>query len=487
MKRLTRFLLWLYPPAWRERYRDELEALIEDSAPGWRAIPDLLKEAIRMHLTTWSFAKLASVLGLAGLIAGALISGFIPPTYVSSAAMQITPPSGSTDLSPAAANQRQTARLMQMENDILSRTSLSGIINDPRLDLYASERESTPLEDVIERMRRQDLRIIHDSPSTFSISFRYPDRLKARQTVQMLITRFQDENLLRARADGDQARAGAYIGDRLQVLDPPTLPMAPPIPYLRADWRDLVPVPSWFKAVWLGLAIAALLAGAAKLFLTMWPFGLKTGIAGIAGLAAAALIFPLIPSAYVSQAALEMVPAEVPETRDASTINQVLTERLARMRSEILSRTYLSIVIQDPHLFLYSAARKTIPLEDVIERMRYEDLRIGIASAPGSLSPTLTVSFRYPDRYKAEQTVQAIMNRFLDADSVTQRFQEAARKSEPIPRFAGFNLDVLDPPSSPVQPAKPNRYVFGAFGVAAGVMLAAVARLLLRLRTVTAA
>jgi hypothetical protein len=34
----------LYPAAWKKRYGDELDALIEDAGGGWRVISDLLKE-----------------------------------------------------------------------------------------------------------------------------------------------------------------------------------------------------------------------------------------------------------------------------------------------------------------------------------------------------------------------------------------------------------------------------------------------------------
>ena len=116
--------------------------------------------------------------------------------------IEITPAQISESIVKTTVNQLLTDRIMQMENEILSRTSLSNIIQDPRLDLYKSDRASKPLEDVIEAMRK-DIHIHIDSlpgdgfrkASAFSISYEYPDRVKAHDTVQALITKFQDENL----------------------------------------------------------------------------------------------------------------------------------------------------------------------------------------------------------------------------------------------------------------------------------------------------
>jgi hypothetical protein len=47
---MTRLLIALYPEAWRRRYAEELEALLEDSRPGPRELADLLRGALRAHL-----------------------------------------------------------------------------------------------------------------------------------------------------------------------------------------------------------------------------------------------------------------------------------------------------------------------------------------------------------------------------------------------------------------------------------------------------
>jgi hypothetical protein len=74
IKRLAWMMAALYPAAWKKRYGDELDALIEDAGGGWRVISDLLKEAVKMQLKTWSSGKLALVFGISGLLAAAVTS-----------------------------------------------------------------------------------------------------------------------------------------------------------------------------------------------------------------------------------------------------------------------------------------------------------------------------------------------------------------------------------------------------------------------------
>lgn len=218
MRGAARFLINLYPANWRERYGEEFQALLEDSAPSFSAIFDLMKGAIKMHLSLPAFPKLALLLSVAGLLAGWGVSYLVAPTYVSQATLQLSQKPGS-----APADLRSDVNAM--EQTILSRTSLQTIILHPRLDLYRSERSRQPLEDVIETMRTRDLQIAFAGPAAvFTISFRASDPVKAHDVVQTLITRFQEANLDRQRglAHAMQQRTDDQIGKmeaRIAVLE----------------------------------------------------------------------------------------------------------------------------------------------------------------------------------------------------------------------------------------------------------------------------
>jgi hypothetical protein len=281
MKAIARYLIRLYPANWRERYGEEFEALLDDSSPGWSAVFDLLKGAVKMQFNMPSFPKLVCALAIGGMLTGLAISFMVTPRYISQAEMEFNPAlQGSTPLN-------LVERLMQFEQQVLSRTSLSRIIQDPRLDLYRYERAHIPLEDVIEKMRTRDIRIRIDSPGTregklaFSVSFVYTDRIKAQQTVQALLTGFMDANLGSAVAsqqlkrnsapdqvDRMEARIAALekrlgipppspalinqmalvsrTGWNLDVLDPPSLPV-----------KAISPDRFWFTAVGFASGFAA--------------------------------------------------------------------------------------------------------------------------------------------------------------------------------------------------------------------------------------
>ncbi|HWE53680.1 MAG TPA: hypothetical protein VG273_28075 [Bryobacteraceae bacterium] len=187
MKGLARFLIRLYPATWRARYGEEFEALLEDSPAGFSSLFDLLKGAVKMQLNMPSLPKLALALGMAGLLAGLGISFLVSPRYVSKAVITLEASPGN---SVSAREQ-----FLACQNVILSRTSLSAIITDPRLDLYQPERQKMPLEEVIQNMKRNIQISVQEVPPsgdgkylTFLIRFTYSDPVKTQQVVQALMT-----------------------------------------------------------------------------------------------------------------------------------------------------------------------------------------------------------------------------------------------------------------------------------------------------------
>jgi hypothetical protein len=219
-----------------------------------------------MRFSRLPFLKLAPILIAGGLLSGFLLSFVVTPRYVSHAQMTM-----GASLADAVGNRSLPEHLFQLQNEILRRTSLSSIIQDPRLELYLAERSKTPLEDVIDNMRKRDIRITRTTSAapgskylSFDISFAYPDRLKAQATVQALITRFEEANVIDQRVPAYVKRQRSYDQiDRMEarvrvlekklnmplslpelanelepvegainmeVLDPPSLPVNPEFP-----------------------------------------------------------------------------------------------------------------------------------------------------------------------------------------------------------------------------------------------------------------
>ena len=141
----------------------------------------------------------------AGLVVATVVAFLWPDTYISTAVMRITPQQVPTNLVPAAITTHMADRLQQMQTEILSRGSLSEIIQKPSLDLYKKDRQKLPMEDIVQEMRNKYIRItpLADSgggsgrrfASAFAVSFSYTDRYKAQAVVRELVTKFTEQNV----------------------------------------------------------------------------------------------------------------------------------------------------------------------------------------------------------------------------------------------------------------------------------------------------
>ena len=146
----------------------------------------------------------------AGLVASVVVAFLWPDTYVSTAMMRITPPQVPQQLIPAVNYTQMSARLQQMQTEILSRTTLEEIIRKPALDLYKKQRDRIPMEDIVQDMKNRYIRLIPIASSNdrrmqtaFQITFSYTDRYKAQLVVRELVTRFTEQNI---RVQHDQAK-----------------------------------------------------------------------------------------------------------------------------------------------------------------------------------------------------------------------------------------------------------------------------------------
>ena len=141
----------------------------------------------------------------AGLVLSVVVAFMWPDTYISQAVMRITPQQVPENLIPSVVSTQMAERLNQMQQEILSRTSLQEIIQRPSLDLYKRERQRLPLEDIVQDMRNKYIKIqMMETPSSsgerrlasaFLIQFSYSDRYKAQQVVRELVTKFTEQNV----------------------------------------------------------------------------------------------------------------------------------------------------------------------------------------------------------------------------------------------------------------------------------------------------
>ncbi|HKA00915.1 MAG TPA: GNVR domain-containing protein, partial [Candidatus Solibacter sp.] len=144
-----------------------------------------------------------------------------------------------------------------------------------------------------------------------------------------------------------------------------------------------------------------------------------------AGLVVAVVIAFLWPDTFVSSAIMRITPQQIAPNLLPTVLNMQLQQRLQSMQQEILSRNSLAELIQRPSLDLYRKERQRYPLEDVIQDMRSKAIRIQAvevaAGGQGRVASAFTVSFAYPDRFKAQAVVRELVTKFMEVNATVQR------------------------------------------------------------------
>jgi hypothetical protein len=259
MRAPIRWAVQLYPPDWRNRYGVEFGALLEDVGPGWSDFWDVVRGGLAMRIETlWSFRKVAAVCGLAGALVAAVVAFQIDNQYLSTTILRVSSASGTTADGHAVEEQVQ-----KLQEELLSRHSLVDIIQQPEFDLYHSQRQRVPLEDIVQTMRTHDIQIrlvqahrgqggerAHDSKivpvrvyrrlpgegahdfqtmllpvqlyregpgATFALTFSNANAAKAQAVTRALAARMMELN-----------RSGTAFN--LEVLDPANFPQKPVYP-----------------------------------------------------------------------------------------------------------------------------------------------------------------------------------------------------------------------------------------------------------------
>ena len=138
----------------------------------------------------------------AALVIAVVVAHLWPDTIVSTAVVRVVPPQVPEAFVPTNVNLEMTQRINSMAQQILSRSTLTNIINT--YGLYPRDRARLPMEDVVENMRRDDVRfssVVNFSTSdgkrqvpAFQISFAYENRVTAQKVCQDLVSRFINEN-----------------------------------------------------------------------------------------------------------------------------------------------------------------------------------------------------------------------------------------------------------------------------------------------------
>ena len=155
-----------------------------------------------------------------------------------------------------------------------------------------------------------------------------------------------------------------------------------------------------------------------------WWLIIPTILLLIAGIAAAYLI----PALYRSSSTLLVESADVPIDKDAGGGTEVVDERLAKIRQQILSRRDL-IQLMDKYA-LYQSERQSDPLSKVVSKF-HDAIAVTPVSAEfqqsgGKATIAFTISYDYRDPILAQQVTQSLIDRIVEIDSTTNVDQTRA-------------------------------------------------------------
>jgi len=132
-----------------------------------------------------------------------------------------------------------------------------------------------------------------------------------------------------------------------------------------------------------------------------------------AGLVLAVVTAFLWPDSYRATGMIRVVPPKVPNRLIQTNISEAMTQRVATIYQDIISRSTLTNLIQTHNL--YPEDRKRLPMEDVVEKMR-ADIEVGEMRGlqRRDSGAAFRVSFSYPDKRIAQKVCSDLITRFID-------------------------------------------------------------------------
>ena len=146
-----------------------------------------------------------------------------------------------------------------------------------------------------------------------------------------------------------------------------------------------------------------------------------------AGLVIAVVVAFCWPDTYESRAVMRIIPQAVPANLVEGVGMASMSQRLDQMTAQILGRTALMNIIQEPALDLYKKERAHLTLDEVAETMRTKAIKVNLYDAPGGSTnrgaQAFVIRFRYTDRFKSQQVVREITGKFEEVNFALQQTQ----------------------------------------------------------------
>lgn len=439
------------------------------------------------------------------LVISVMVAFLWPDTYVSSAVMRITPQQVPERLIPSNITTQMGDRLLQMQQEILSRTSLSELIQRPSLDLYKKQRQRKPMEDIIDEMRKDVKIAILDAPtqnrnsklaSAFQISFSYDDRYKAQAVVRELVTKFTEQNVAVLRNQSNLTTT--FLNDELNAAKTNLDRLDKEMTQFRIE--NAGRLPEELQSNLQALNALQMQLGAVTETLnrnSQEKMMLETQLQNLKN-----------QSTFISAGVEDTVSEQAVKNERLVQLNKVILDTetaLSALREnykddhpDIRSfKARLNVLKRERDALEKQQEKQAPPAQKKIVNQEMarslEDVKMAIANVEAQIrAKDLDMKERlkqqaqlhkdienYENRIQIspinEQRYQALMRDYALAKSkyeemnVKKSLSETASNLEE--RKAGENLEVLDPASLPEQPSEPNRLMIAGIGTGIGLIL----------------
>ena len=125
------------------------------------------------------------------------------------------------------------------------------------------------------------------------------------------------------------------------------------------------------------------------------------------GLASAVGVSTHLPNKFRSETLIMLIPQRISDNYVKAPVTTRIEDRLNSLEDQILSRSRLERIILDLHL--YEGLRRTLPMEDVVQRMRDD---IGPIKVEGKES--FRVSYVSQDAKTAQKTTERLASLFIE-------------------------------------------------------------------------
>jgi polysaccharide biosynthesis transport protein len=459
-----------------------------------------------------------------GLVVSTIVAFLWPDTFVSKALLRISPQQVSERLVPAEFDTQMTQRLNAMEQTILSRTTLEGIITNPSLDLYKRDRVQRTMDDVVSDMRTRDIDIrpiqVPGSPgadgnrqisSAFSISFSYQDRYKAQAVVRALVSKFVDQN---QQVQRDNAHlTTAFLEDELKGAQAKLVALDDQITKFKMANNGKLPEELTSNTNMLNSSLLQQSQAAQSLQNAIDRKSMyETTLQG-----------QLSQLDYLKANAEETVTPQ--QSAQAQVQNQALAAATARLQelNERLAGIRQTLGAKAPEVRMLTAqlqsaqqtkdnlekeqqkkeAAATEPAAPAEKKLRNKNAEAAIVSLQAQIEQTKTMINEAAGNIKLLQTEQENIGKRISAyeariqaaplnegqwaallrdhSLAQQEYDEKVKKRQAADTAqnleehqAGETLEVLDPPSDPQQPTEPKRALWAAIGTGLGLLLGVI-------------